>query len=132
MAEVTKRHLEMARSVAFQRGVLDFGSIEARRLFAQALADIEAEAFASKPTLLKSAESAREGAWVPCADGLPREDGAPVWFFAYGKWVCEGTFDVGGYWNDEGGCYPQSRVTHWRPRYVEPVPAPPDAGKETT
>ena len=43
MATVTDKHLEIARTVAFQRGVLDFGSIEARRLFAQALADLEAE-----------------------------------------------------------------------------------------
>ena len=65
--------------------------------------------------------------WIAVGDRMP-EDGQAVFFVVEGE-STEGHFDTGcgGCWNDDTGAWPPSLVTHWMPRFVQPLPAPPEA-----
>lgn len=62
--------------------------------------------------------------WVPTSQRMP-ESGNPVWFVEDGQ-LQQGSFGGGPFWWAlDGESYPVHEVTHWMPRYVEPLPTPP-------
>jgi len=66
--------------------------------------------------------------WIPCSERLPNE-GDPVFFVVDGD-VMDGDFEAGidggvGWWNYSDGYWTTPRVSHWMPRYVQPIPDPP-------
>lgn len=95
------------------------------------------ECSAHQATVLKSAEPAREGAWVADSErsppdgrrvlGLYQSFGGPRIVIAFREETdSDGSGDP--LWTADGGAQYEHRIiTHWMP-----LPAPPDAGKETT
>lgn len=114
-APVELRHQEAI--MAADGGLLTPFTPQQFRLVSQLLADAEAGLL-------------REGPWVSVEERMP-EPGDAVWFVYRGLAPGAETSVPGSlgyrYWVDLcGGEYAPVVVTHWKPRYVEPAPAPPE------
>ena len=63
--------------------------------------------------------------WFACATEMP-EDEAPVWLYQEGWVVTPGYRELGHWRHAEDFRLKGMKPTHWRPRYVQPVPAYPE------
>jgi len=82
----------------------------------------ELEALRQPPSSLAPA-----GGWVATEDRLPTKL-EPVWFVAHGKptIVHKGQMGADDFVNDSLHCWRKHEVAWWKPRFVEPLPAPPE------
>jgi len=79
------------------------------------------DALITEVRALRTKAQTRE--WIAVVERMP-ERMQDVYFVLGGK-VRAGHYD--GYWNEKDGYWEPQQVTHWMPRFVPPMPAPPEA-----